>query len=369
MQTPPYSSLFDQWQNYQKSYLDAWRTMSESATPGAALGTPWHDLLEKWWKTFSNETPPDSRDLFSMLVEQGKSFFEMASTVKGSLAEAMNVKSNGGQWENVLCKCFDGLRDSLTAGASTFPMELWHKFVIDHFQANGDFIPNFIKQMQSAGKQMLSVPAVGQSREKQEKLQKLAIEFSEFQAACFNFSEVQAKIHNLAVDLLQEKVIEKFNKQDYPESFRAIYDLWIDCYEEVYADAVMQPEYNQAYSNMVNSLMGMTLRYRALQDDTLEAMGLPSRKELDTLYKRFQEERRQTKVMRAEIQTLKGQIDALTKGLQAVVATHEAQPEQLAEAGDEAAPEQFAEADGEAAPSPAPRRRATRRSSAAADKS
>ncbi|MGH8500553.1 MAG: class III poly(R)-hydroxyalkanoic acid synthase subunit PhaE, partial [Methylococcales bacterium] len=317
MQTPPYSALFDQWQNYQKSYLDAWQSMAGSSTLGKLPGNPWTDALEKWWQTFSNQSAPASRELFSMLVEQGKTFFNMASTLDGSLSEAMKTQSNGGDWEKVISKSFDGLRDSLAAGASSMPMELWRKFVIERFQSPGDLIPDFVKQLQDNRNQILSMPAIGQSREKQELLQKLAKEVSEYQIACGAYMEVQAKIGNLSVDLLQKKVVEKFNNKDYPESYRAIYDLWVDCYEEVYTDAVMQPEYNKAYSDMVNSLMSMTLTYRGLQDDTLEAYGMPSRRELDTLHRRFQEERRQKQIMRTEIETLKEQINQLTERTQA----------------------------------------------------
>ncbi|MGH8498169.1 MAG: poly(R)-hydroxyalkanoic acid synthase subunit PhaE [Methylococcales bacterium] len=353
MQTPPYSALFDQWQNYQKSYLDAWQAMAESSAPGKSLGSPWNDLLEKWWKTFSTQSAPGSRDLFSMLVEQGKNFFNVASTLNGSLAEAMKIQTSGGEWEKVISKSFDGLRDSLAAGTSSIPMELWHKFVIDRFQSNGDWMPDFIKQFQDASKQILSMPALGQSREKQEQLQKLATEISQFQTSCAKFSEVQTKIHNLSVDLLQKKVIQKFNNQDYPESYRAIYDLWVDCYEEVYAEAVMQPEYNEAYSQMVNCLMSVTLTYRELQDDLLETCGLPSRKELDTLYRRFHDERRQAKIMRADIQSLKEQINQLVQSARTPAA----------------APEADFETPSEPASKPAPRRRSSRRATAAESKS
>lgn len=315
MQTPPYSAMFDQWQNYQKSYLDAWRSMAESSGPGKMPGNPWSDALEKWWKTFSNQTTPASQPLLSRLIEQGQTFFNMASTINVSLSEAMNIRSNGGDWERVISNSFDGLRDSLAAGASSIPVELWHKFVIERFQSR-DLIPDFIKQLQDTSKQILSMPGIGQSREKQERVQKLVKEVSEYQIACGEYMEVQAKIGNLCVDLLQKKVVEKFNDKDYPDSYRAIYDLWVDCYEEIYADAVMQPEYNQAYGDMVNSLMSLTLSYRELQDNTLEAHGMPSRRELDTLHQRFQEERRQKHVMRAEIESLKQQINQLVETTQ-----------------------------------------------------
>ncbi|MGH8549870.1 MAG: poly(R)-hydroxyalkanoic acid synthase subunit PhaE [Methylococcales bacterium] len=354
MQTPPFSALFDQWQNYQKSYMDTWQSIAKSSIAGNQPGNPWAEALDKWWKGLSNHTATESLDVFSRLVDQSRTFFNMASAIKGSLSEAMNVQSNGGDWEKVISKTFDGLRGTLAAGTSSFPMELWHKFVIERFQSPGDLLPDFIKQFQGTEKQLLSVPGIGPSREKQELLQKLAEQTSEFQIACGEFIEVQIKIGNLAIDLLQKKIIEMFSTNEYPDSYREVYDLWVDCYEEVYADAVMQPEYNTAYSDMVNSLMSVTVTGRELQDDSLEACGMPSRRELDTLHRRFQEERREKHKMRAEMEALKEQVRQLTES---------------AKASPEPQPEKPAVAETKPASSTTPRRTTTRRRTSAASKS
>lgn len=354
MQTPPFTAMFDQWQNYQKSYLDAWRSIAESSISGKQHGNPWTEALDKWWKGLSQQAAPESQDFFSMLVDQGKTFFNMASAIRGSLHEAMKVKSNGGDWEKVIRQTFDGLRSTLAAGTASFPLELWHKFVIERFQHPGDLVPDFIKQFQGTERRLMSTPGICLSREKQRKLQKLAEQASEYQIACGEFMEVQSKIVNLAVDLLQKEISEKFSTSEFPDSYRAIFDLWVDCYEEVYADAVMQPEYNTAYSDMVNSLMDLTLTYRELQDDTLEACGMPSRRELDTLHQRFQTERRDKHKMRTEIESLKEQIKQLA-------ASKAVSPEKK--------PERPAAEEATQPSPPAPRRPSTRRRSTATAKS
>ncbi|MGR9106674.1 MAG: poly(R)-hydroxyalkanoic acid synthase subunit PhaE [Gammaproteobacteria bacterium] len=356
MQTPPLSAVFDQWQKYQKSYLDAWKSMAESSISANPAGNPWTDALERWWLSLSEQSvPAGSKDLFSTLIEQGKTFFNMASSINGSLKDAMNIRSTGGDWEKVIARTFDGLRGTLAAGSSSFPVEMWRKFIIEQFQSPGDLIPDFVKKFQDTEHLLLNMPAVGQSREKQEQLQKLTREISDYRVACGEFIEVQTKIGNLAVDLLQDEIKEMFSKGEYPESYRAIYDLWVDCYEEVYADAVMQPEYNKAYSDMVNSLMNLTVTYRGLQDDALEASGMPSRRELDTLYKRFQEERRERFKMRAEIASLKEQIKQIGEG---------------SSAPSEATTQSPATTEAKSEPATPPRRRtSTRRTTVAAEKS
>lgn len=309
MQTPPLSALFDQWQNYQKAYMDTWQNMAGPATPTS----PWSAAMDSWWQSVSGQTTPENRDMYSILLKQGKSFFDMAATLNGSFTEAFAAGNDSAEWETVISRSFDGLRKTLASGSSSVPMEFWKKLIEERFQVPADMVPEFVRDFQASSEKILKTPGVGQAREQQAQLQHLVGLGMEFQNACGEYVQVQNKISNLSVDLLQKRVGEMFEQNKYPDSFRAIYDLWVDCYEDVYAEAVMEPEYNTAYGNMVNSMMALTKAQREIQDDTFEMMGMPTRRELDTLLKRFQEERRERHRMRAEIDTLKEQIRTLTE--------------------------------------------------------
>ncbi len=311
MQNSPYSSLFDQWQNYQKSYMDTWQSMTANAMPTMQPANPWSAAMENWWKAASNNAQPQTNDIFSMLLDQGKTFFDLSSQLNTTLVDAFNTQDSADDFENMVSKSFEGLKDTLSASASTAPMEFLERMVGQGWSSSTDFVPKSIEQLQSLSEKMISMPGVGLSREKQERFQRLAILAANYNKATGEYLKAHNDISTQSVDLLQQRFVEMYKRKEQPESCRAIYDIWVDCYEEVYAEEVMKPDYNSAYGDMVNALMALTKAHREIQDETLETLGMPSRREMDTLLQRFQQERREKSKMRAEIETLKAQVEAL----------------------------------------------------------
>lgn len=311
MQNFPYPPLFNQWQNYQKSYMDTWQSMAGNGLPQMNSANPWAAAMENWWNTASINAKPQAKDMFSMLVDQGKTFFDLSSQLSNTLTEAFKTQDSAAEFEDMVSKSFEGLRENLSASASTAPMEFLENIASQSFFSNGDFIPKMLEQMQSESGKLMSMPGVGMSREKQEKIQRLARLVTEYTQASGEYMNVQNAINKKSVDMLQKRFVEMYERKEQPESCRAIYDNWVDCYEEVYAEEVMKPDYNAAYGEMVNSLMALTKAHREIQDETLEMLGIPSRREVDTLLERFQQERREKHKMRAEIEALKTQIGAL----------------------------------------------------------
>ncbi len=322
MQNSPYSSLFDQWQSYQKSYMETWQSMAGNAAPSNQTANPWSAAIENWWKTASLNANPQANDMFSMLLDQGKTFFDLSSTLKTTLTEAFNTQDSADDFEKMVSQSFEGLRETLSASASTAPIEFLEKMVGQGWSSNAEFVPKSIEQLQSLSEKMISMPGVGMSREKQEKFQQLAMLSAEYSQAAGEYLKAHNNISKQSVDLLQQRFVEMYERKEQPESCRAIYDIWVDCYEEVYAEEVMKPDYNSAYGDMVNSLMALTKAHREIQDETLETLGMPSRREMDTLLQRFQQERREKSKMRAEIETLKSQIESLAVAQRAPAAAN-----------------------------------------------
>ncbi len=311
MQNPLYPPFLDQWQNYQKSYMDTWQSMAGNGMPSMNSANPWSAAMENWWKAASTNAKPQTKDMFSMLIDQGKTFFDMSSQLNTTLTEAFKIQDSTAEFENMVSKGFDGLRENLSASASTAPMDFLEKIASQSLFSGGDFIPKMLEQIQSESGKLMSMPGIGMSREKQEKIQRLARLAAEYNKSSGEYMKVQNDINKKSVDLLQKRFVEMYERKEQPESCRAIYDSWVDCYEEVYAEEVMKPDYNVAYGKMVNSLMALTKAHREIQDDTLEMLGIPSRREMDTLLERFQQERREKHKMRAEIEELKAQMGAL----------------------------------------------------------
>ncbi len=99
-------------------------------------------------------------------------------------------------------------------------------------------------------------------------------------------------------------------------SARELYDLWVDCCEEVYGEYVSTDEYATLHAELVNNLMQVKRHAGALIDEYLGAMNMPTRREVNTLHRRMQETRREGKAFAAELAGLKEELSRVLGGQQ-----------------------------------------------------
>ena len=90
---------------------------------------------------------------------------------------------------------------------------------------------------------------------------------------------------------------------------RELYDLWVECSEEVYAKNVLTDEYAEMHGEMVNALMALKHQGAQMMDDLAGALNMPTRQEMDTIHLRFQTSRRNNQTLRKEVATLKARQD------------------------------------------------------------
>jgi class III poly(R)-hydroxyalkanoic acid synthase PhaE subunit len=96
------------------------------------------------------------------------------------------------------------------------------------------------------------------------------------------------------------------------DSARGLYDSWVSCCEEVYAEDVQSEEYARIHGHLVNAQMALKQRMSIMVDESLGAMNMPTRIELRTLQDRVQQARRENKHLRKELHSLQLQVAALS---------------------------------------------------------
>ncbi|MFQ5936933.1 MAG: poly(R)-hydroxyalkanoic acid synthase subunit PhaE, partial [Acidiferrobacterales bacterium] len=95
---------------------------------------------------------------------------------------------------------------------------------------------------------------------------------------------------------------------------RELYDVWVDCCEDVYGDYVATDEYAELHARLVNTLMALKRHAGAIIDEVLGAMNMPTRREVNTLHHRLQQMRREGNAMRTESAALKEQVELAIRG-------------------------------------------------------
>ncbi|UCE88825.1 MAG: class III poly(R)-hydroxyalkanoic acid synthase subunit PhaE [Pseudomonadota bacterium] len=317
----------DKWFEAQRKYWDAWldlaRQTATTASPDAAPGkaeNPWDQGLEQWWQSVSSAAPPQVQDIYDKLVNLGKAYFAMG---QGVLGDGQVPSSQAlTDWLEQLNNTFSNMTMPLSPSAVPgmdqmmafwdLPADTWQRTLSSMSPFPGDFLQALhpeglsplARGMHEHLDRFLSVPAVGYTRESQEQYQNLYKLVFEYQRAMREFNLAFVKVGAQSVELFQKKLGERPEADGPVGSLRALYDIWVDACEEVYAAYVMSDEYTRCYGEMVNALMAVKRQGALLVDEVLEAWHMPTQREITTLHERLQETRREMRQMRSEIEHL-----------------------------------------------------------------
>lgn len=143
---------------------------------------------------------------------------------------------------------------------------------------------------------LLKTPAFGYTREQQAEQQALLRAMLDHQQAGARYQQLIARAQVEGAERMRRRLAEPGFEAG---SLKAMYDLWVDCVEEVYAEIALSDEFREAYAAQVNTQM----RVRQLQQKQVEQwcreLGLPTRGEVATLGQRLQELRREMRRMQA----------------------------------------------------------------------
>ncbi len=143
----------------------------------------------------------------------------------------------------------------------------------------------------------------------------------DYQRANLEYKSIQQIVSKETIERFMQKLLTKSEQEETLDSMREVYDLWIDCAEEAYADLACSDEYKEVFGRMVNSLMALKQETRNMVDDAASSLGLPSSKDFNTVLKRMQEMHREIRLLQRsaspsnEITELRDEVADLHKKL------------------------------------------------------
>lgn len=104
-----------------------------------------------------------------------------------------------------------------------------------------------------------------------------------------------------ALEKMQTRLTQLAEPGHQIESLKVLYDLWVDCAEEAYAEIALSDEFREAYGQMVNT----QIRVRQLQQEQAEylcqQLGIPTRSDVASLGERLQSLRREVRSAKATV--------------------------------------------------------------------
>lgn len=340
MNENPFNLWSGQMRDYQRQYQEALQGFAPRAAPtgfgglggfAAPNSNPWVSALEQWWKTMQPGTQPPVNDFYTRLVDQGKVYFQITESMNQAFQQASAAGESAARWQEAVNTTLTGLKDmfgghkpdvqGVARQAIAFwelPLNTWQRAASSSSILPGDFLQGVgthgVRQVRDElherVDQLLSTPAVGQMREQQEQAQTLARLVIDYQRALHDYTATYGEIGVKSVEALQQQLEQREANNEPISSLREMYDLWVDSCEAAYGEYVSTDKYGAIYGQLVNSLMALKRHGSMMVDESLGAMNMPTRSEIDTLHERLQEVRRESKKLRAEIESLRYELNA-----------------------------------------------------------
>ncbi len=303
------------WLETQRQYWNTLFDWSRQTTENAMNSTQKPDLgigLEPWWKAVSGNLTGEAKDTYKQVFDTGRNFFDMGEMFWNIARQA---QSAGEDWRQGLERALEDFKSGLqqTTGEAS---DAWSGFTRG-WGMSGDAWQDFMKSLgQSpvhaealtglnageAWNRMMSMPALGYTREWQEEQQQWMVLSADYAKVAQEYASLLHATNGKAVDLLGRRIVDLTQKGESPDTLRGMYDLWVDCGEEAYAELAEDEKYLKVQGALTNSMMRLKQHERLMMEGVLTAMNIPGRRELDTALCRLQETRRELRDLKDTIE-------------------------------------------------------------------
>ncbi len=306
------SSANDQW---WQQWLQNWQALSGGQRPA----NPWAAALEQWSRSLAPPTPTYA-DVFERLMAQSRSFMGFG----GAMGDAFESTAAPAEVRDLFLQSLEKLRQSLdgdfwrgsaeaaAGGLWQLPLQSWQRAastmtglpleLLHRAPGDSPTLSWAQQQLESA----LATPGLGYTREFQEQQQKLARLMIDYQNAFNDYALAYSEVGKRSIDRFGKQLKHREGAGEEPiASVKDLFNLWVDCSEQEYAEFVMGDDYVRLHGRLTNALMRLKSQEQEILDDRLEAMNLPTRRELDTLSRRFHEMRRSRRTLERELKTVR----------------------------------------------------------------
>lgn len=133
------------------------------------------------------------------------------------------------------------------------------------------------------------IPFLGLAREQAQAWRDLSAAQLECRRLGQELIAVLARVQTDALSLLEQRVREREQAGQPVKDFRALYDLWVECGEQVYAQVAHSEAYCKLQAELGNATMKLRSRQQAVMEHALRQFDLPTRTELNTVHRQLRE--------------------------------------------------------------------------------
>ena len=339
------------WTDVQRKSWESWSNAAQQAM--SANNAPldplkfWQDNLTRLWSAAGNASQA-ATDSAKRMADQAASFNGFTGDFFRAFQTIQAAQQAGGDWLSLLNGALDQLKRGFSAATSGGPFDAANSYMalwalpLDNLRrvasfsspAPGEMLHVFkeedVRQITDAVRgrmeRFLSIPALGYTREWQEQAQNGARYMMDYQHVMSRYTALLNKVGMRSIDLLRDKLVALGQEGKTIDTLRGLYDLWVDCSEDAYAEFAFSEDYRNINAELVDALMRVKHHGQVMAEEMLGALNMPSRRELDTAHARIQDLKRQVMALKQQLKNsqpkdMAAQLEALRKEVEALKQT------------------------------------------------
>lgn len=159
-----------------------------------------------------------------------------------------------------------------------------------------------------------AAPRLGMFQSYQAQLEAVACAAQRYRDATRRYGELLAQVGNQSIAEFDRRL--RLRDGQTPTGVRELHGLWVAAGEAAYEEVLRSDAYSEAFGELTNAAVELSSSLQGLWDEVLEALSLPSRRELEATQQRLEQVRRrseaETRELRREMERLRRELRGLT---------------------------------------------------------
>jgi hypothetical protein len=152
-------------------------------------------------------------------------------------------------------------------------------------QGYADIYRSMLPAYEQSWSKILKMPPMGITRQSIERLQKLTETMIEHNKVMTDYSETLYKVGAESMQQVASKLGEMYVEGHPPKTYREFYTLWWTTSEDTLYRLFKTQEFSRLIGRLIDVTMRLRQRYNGVMEEYLKALPIPTRSEMDDLYK------------------------------------------------------------------------------------
>jgi class III poly(R)-hydroxyalkanoic acid synthase PhaE subunit len=236
------------------------------------------------------ESPSEGSDWIGAWIGQQRERLQSLSTGPFAANFAAQFHDLAARWLDIGQAYLRGLADLAKSSAPEGQAEpLSAGLNEEMFRAWTEAAPGGLDETRRFADMLGRLPPLGLTREHVEALRALSAAQREHQALEQTMRAELLRVQTDALTLLEQRVRERNLAKQPIGEWRELYNLWVECGEQVFSQVAHSDAYSKLQAELGNAAVRLRARQQAVLEQALRQFDLPTRSELNTVHRQIRE--------------------------------------------------------------------------------